>query len=218
MTAAKPDHCPKCGYTAEDKRLRLARAYKHPVTCLIGVGRVAADLLATRGITTIGQFVTAAQVTVDFAGEGSSGTRVRILNAWDAARRKYGDAELGAAQDAFDVSPERYHAGLKLLWDAIEGQSLEGDTVHEKVAARITELEAEVERLRAERMCTIRIDQLPTHEVLRLLREIEAAILLRREVKGRTEKFVKPKKTDTYIVKNASVQASFSETEIDLEN
>jgi hypothetical protein len=52
-------------------------------------------------------------------------------------------------RDQFDCSPQQYHAGLDILWEAIEGHhDLDGETAYHKCAARIDELEAEVERLR----------------------------------------------------------------------
>lgn len=51
-------------------------------------------------------------------------------------------------RDQFDCSPRQYHAGLDILWKAIEGHDLDGETAYHKCAARIDELEAEVERLR----------------------------------------------------------------------
>jgi hypothetical protein len=51
-------------------------------------------------------------------------------------------------RDHFDCTPQQYHAGLDILWRAIEGHDLEGETAYHKCAARIAGLEAEVERLR----------------------------------------------------------------------
>ena len=51
-------------------------------------------------------------------------------------------------RDQFDCTPRQYHAGLDILWEAIEGHDLDGETVYRKCASRIASLEAEVERLR----------------------------------------------------------------------
>ncbi len=61
--------------------------------------------------------------------------------------RRGGEA-VSDLRDQFDCSPRQYHAGLDILWEAIAGHDLEGETAYHKCASRIASLEAEVERLR----------------------------------------------------------------------
>ena len=48
----------------------------------------------------------------------------------------------------FDCTPEQYHHGLDILWKALNNPPMDGRTVYARIADRIAELEAEVERVR----------------------------------------------------------------------
>jgi hypothetical protein len=48
----------------------------------------------------------------------------------------------------FDCTPEQYHAGLDILWDALGNPPADGRLVWQRVADKIASQSAEIDRLR----------------------------------------------------------------------